>query len=188
MGFGEFAVLLVVALMVLGPKDLPRYLRKAGLFVGRARDWANDMRRKSGIDDILRAEGLDRDIAELRKLTRGELTSLIGTVRSVTNGITANDAPLGPYAHAQAQAPALPPAAAPTYFAAGTPVDPEREFPSDGADSYGAVPDMAVMPESPVPSAIAEDPVYARGEAGPAADTPLRMSPPRPPEELEVRS
>jgi sec-independent protein translocase protein TatB len=187
MGFGEFAVLLLVALVVLGPKDLPRYLRKAGIFVGRARDWATDMRRKSGIDEVLRADGLDRDIAELRKLTRVELTSLIGTVRSVANGVTANDASLGPYTHAQPQAPALPPPAASSYFLAGAPVDPEREFPSDGADSYGAVSDMAVMPESPVPSAIAEDPVYARGEAGSPIDAPVHL-PPRPAEEMEIRS
>jgi Sec-independent protein translocase protein TatA len=39
MGFGEFATLLLVAMIVLGPKELPRYTRKAGQFAGRARDW-----------------------------------------------------------------------------------------------------------------------------------------------------
>jgi hypothetical protein len=28
--FGEFSVLLLVAMVILGPKELPRYLRKAG--------------------------------------------------------------------------------------------------------------------------------------------------------------
>jgi sec-independent protein translocase protein TatB len=158
MGFGEFAVLLLVALVVLGPKDLPRYMRKAGKFAGRARDWANDMRRKSGIDEVLRMEGLDKDFAEFRKLTRGEFAGLSGTVRSVVNG-----AALGPYAQAQTQAaptplpvPLLPPVVT---------IDLEREYPMDGPDSYDALPDTAVIPEALSPSPLADDPVYARGAA-----------------------
>jgi len=162
MSFGEFAVLLLVAMVVLGPKELPRYLRKAGQFAGRARDWANDLRRKSGIDEVLRMEGLDKDIAEIRKLTRGEITGLVGTVRSVTNGAT-----LGPYAHAQT-APAPPPA--PPLLPPVVIVNPEREYPIDGADAYDALPDTAVIPESLAASPLASDPVYARG------------APPKPPQ------
>jgi sec-independent protein translocase protein TatB len=160
MGFGEFAVLLLVALVVLGPKELPRYMRKAGQFAGRARDWANDMRRKSGIDEVLRMEGLDKDFAEFRKLTRGEFAGLSGTVRSVVNG-----AALGPYAQAQAQAaPAPPPPPVPLLPPVVT-VDLEREYPLDGPDSYDALPDTAVIPEALPPSPLADDPVYARGAA-----------------------
>jgi Sec-independent protein translocase protein TatA len=43
MGFGEVATLLLVALVVFGPRELPRYLGKAGQSVGRARDWARDI-------------------------------------------------------------------------------------------------------------------------------------------------
>jgi Sec-independent protein translocase protein TatA len=43
MGFGEFAVLLLVAMVILGPKELPRYARKAGQFAGRVRDWVRDI-------------------------------------------------------------------------------------------------------------------------------------------------
>lgn len=184
MGFGEFAVLLLVAMVVLGPKELPRYMRKAGQFAGRARDWANDMRRKSGIDEVLRMEGLDQDIAEFRKLTRGEFAGLSGTVRSVVNG-----AALGPYAQAQPQsAPAAPPLPA---LPPAITVDLEREYPIDGPDSYDALPDTAVIPESLPPSPLADDPVYARGAAPRPAQAPEGSTPgsePRVVGPSEVRS
>jgi Sec-independent protein translocase protein TatA len=43
MGFGEVATLLLVALVVFGPRDLPRYSRKAGQLVGRVHDWVRDI-------------------------------------------------------------------------------------------------------------------------------------------------
>jgi sec-independent protein translocase protein TatB len=165
MSFGEFAVLLLVAMVVLGPKELPRYLRKAGQFAGRARDWAYDMRRKSGIDEVLRMEGIDKDIAEIRKFTRGELTGLVGTVRSVANGASLADRALGPYAQTPT-APAAPPV---PLLPPVTTIDPEREYPIDGADSYGALTDTAVVDEPLVASPLADDPVYARAEAPPPA-------------------
>ena len=73
LSFGELVVLLIVAVVVLGPKELPRYLRKAGQFAGQLRRLAYDMREKSGIDEVLRTEGIARDIAEIRALARGEL-------------------------------------------------------------------------------------------------------------------
>jgi sec-independent protein translocase protein TatB len=169
MSFGEFAVLLLVAMVVLGPKELPRYLRKAGQFVGHARDWAYDLRRKSGIDEVLRMEGIDKDLkdlAELRKFTRGEIAGLMGAVRSVANGVAPQA--LGPYAQAQTTAPAPPPPQLPPVVT----VDPDREYPIDGADAYGAVPDTAVVDESVPASPLADDPVYARGEEPETEEAP----------------
>jgi sec-independent protein translocase protein TatB len=183
MSFGEFAVLLLVAMVVLGPKELPRYLRKAGQFAGRARDWANDLRRKSGIDEVLRMEGIDKDIAEIRKLTRGELTGLMGTVRSVANGTSFADRALGPYAQAQPAAVAPPPT--PLLPPHLTTVDPERESPIEGADSYGALPDTAVVDEPLAASPLADDPLYARGEEPRAGVVP---DPARATVGLEARS
>ena len=59
LSFGELCVLLIVAMVVLGPKELPRYLRKAGQIAGRLRRMAFEMREKSGIDEVLRTEGLE---------------------------------------------------------------------------------------------------------------------------------
>ena len=44
--FSELAVVLVVGLVVLGPRDLPCYLRTAGQVAGRARDWTKDLDRE----------------------------------------------------------------------------------------------------------------------------------------------
>jgi sec-independent protein translocase protein TatB len=157
MSFSEFAVLLLVALIVLGPKELPRYLRKAGQFAGRARVWANDMRRKSGIDEVLRMEGIDQDIAEIRKLTRGEITGILGSMHAAANSVRANV----PAATAYTPAPVVQQPAIPQLVL----VDREREYPRDGPDSYGALPDTAVVYEGLLPrSPLADDPLYARGE------------------------
>jgi len=70
LSFGELVMLLLVAVIVLGPKELPRYLRKAGQLAGQLQRMARDMRAKSGIDDVLRSEGIGTDIAEIRPPAR----------------------------------------------------------------------------------------------------------------------
>ena len=48
----ELLIIAVVALVVIGPKDLPRVMRTIGNFVGRARGMARHFR--SGIDTMIR--------------------------------------------------------------------------------------------------------------------------------------
>ena len=62
----EFLVVAVVALLVIGPKDLPHVLRKVGHWVGRARGVARHFR--SGIDTMIRESELD----EMEKRWREE--------------------------------------------------------------------------------------------------------------------
>jgi sec-independent protein translocase protein TatB len=172
LSFGELCVLLIVAVVVLGPKDLPRYLRKAGQFAGKMRRLAYDMREKSGIDEVLRSEGIAGDIAEIRKLARGEIGGVMAAVRSTadlarintgastgsgaTSPATAN-APVSAYAMTQ-----LPEASA----LGQVTVEREREYPREGADAYGALPDTALVDELSLPaSPLAEDALYTRGEA-----------------------
>jgi sec-independent protein translocase protein TatB len=54
---GEFLVIAVVALVVIGPKDLPRVMRVIGQFVGRARGMAKHFR--SGFDTMMREAELE---------------------------------------------------------------------------------------------------------------------------------
>jgi sec-independent protein translocase protein TatB len=163
LSFGELCVLLIVAVMVLGPKELPRYLRKAGQFAGRLRRMAYEMREKSGIDEVLRTEGLDREIAEIRQLARGEIGGVTAALRSTTDAVRSAGAAAGtatagvPSAYAATQVPG---AAEPIA------IDREREYPREGADSYGALPDTAIVYDGSLPaSALAEDALYTRGEA-----------------------
>lgn len=49
---GEFLVIVIVAVVVIGPKDLPRVLYKVGQIVGKARAMSRHFR--SGIDTMIR--------------------------------------------------------------------------------------------------------------------------------------
>jgi sec-independent protein translocase protein TatB len=58
-GMSEMVVIGVVALIVVGPKDLPQMFRKVGNFVGKARGMARDFQtamhdaaEQSGVNDI----------------------------------------------------------------------------------------------------------------------------------------
>lgn len=56
-GFQELALIAVVALIVIGPKDLPRVLRQVGQWVGKARGMARHVR--SGFDTMVREAELE---------------------------------------------------------------------------------------------------------------------------------
>ncbi len=51
------AVIVVLALIVIGPKDLPRILRTLGQWMGKARRLANEFQR--GMDQLAREAGVD---------------------------------------------------------------------------------------------------------------------------------
>ncbi len=60
-GWTEMAMVAVVALLIIGPRDLPKTLHTIGRWVGRARAVMNDFQR--GLDDMVRETELD----ELKK-------------------------------------------------------------------------------------------------------------------------
>jgi sec-independent protein translocase protein TatB len=59
LSFGEIVVLAVIALVVIGPKDLPKLLRAAGRMIGQARRAITDVKRETGLDDVLRGDFRD---------------------------------------------------------------------------------------------------------------------------------
>ncbi len=63
--------------MVVGPKKLPGLMRTIGEWVGKIRKMTTEMRAQTGIDDILRQEGID-GVHELRSLLRGEIHAAQG--------------------------------------------------------------------------------------------------------------
>jgi sec-independent protein translocase protein TatB len=62
----EFLLVIIVALVVIGPKDLPRVLRTVGKWVGKARSIAAQFR--SGFDDMVR----EAELADLEKKWKEE--------------------------------------------------------------------------------------------------------------------
>jgi sec-independent protein translocase protein TatB len=62
----EYLVILIVALVVVGPKDLPKMMRKVGQWAGRARAMADQFRRS--FDDMARQAELDELRNEVNKM------------------------------------------------------------------------------------------------------------------------
>ena len=60
-GLPELLVLMVLALVVVGPKDLPLMVRRVGQFVGKIRGMARDFQRS--FDEL----GREAELDELRK-------------------------------------------------------------------------------------------------------------------------
>lgn len=146
--FSELVVVAVVALVIFGPKDLPNLLRRLGQYAGKLRRAAADLRVQSGIDDALRSEGLADDLAEIRKLARGELDAVQRAAR-IENEAQSRVAAADPYGHSG------------DFY-----VMRDREYPREGADAYHALPDNAVVYIESMPKSIlARDPLYVLGDA-----------------------
>ncbi len=148
--FGELLVLVVVSIVVIGPKDLPKVLRQLGKWAGQLRRLASDLRSQSGIDDVLRGEGLHEDINEIRKLARGELDNVTRAAR--IDSVIHNHAD-DPY---------------------GVEIEREREHPREGPDNYGALPDDAIVYAEILPaSAHASSPLYVLGDRDATIEKPM---------------
>jgi len=51
-GFAELLVILLIAFVVVGPKDLPKIARALGRFVKYVRKMIEEVKRESGLDDV----------------------------------------------------------------------------------------------------------------------------------------
>ncbi len=85
-GFSEFLMIAIVALIVVGPKDLPLMMRRLGQFVARGRAMANEFR--SAFDDIAKQAELDELRKEIEDLKRDNaVTAAVDDLRSVEKEI-----------------------------------------------------------------------------------------------------
>ena len=66
LSWGHILIVMVVALVVIGPKDLPKFMRTAGQWAGRARAMADQFRKS--FDEMARQAELDELRAEVEKL------------------------------------------------------------------------------------------------------------------------
>ena len=138
MSLGEIMVLLIVGIVVVGPKNLPSMMRTAGQWVSKLRRMSTDLRSQSGIDDLIRHEGLEKEIAELRSLARMNVVdTLITPALGAVPAAGARDR--APYNTGGSVAPELGRA---LEFHPHAPLR-EREYPLAGCDAYGALADDA---------------------------------------------
>src|SRR5438270_5202306 len=70
-GWPELLLIGVVALVVIGPKDLPRALPVAGYWVRKARTLSREF--QSSIDQMIREAELDEMRQELKKATEFDI-------------------------------------------------------------------------------------------------------------------
>jgi sec-independent protein translocase protein TatB len=149
LGFGEILVLIIVGIIVVGPRKLPTVMRSAGQWISKLRRMSSELRAQSGIDDLIRQEGLEREIQEIRSLSR---VNIVDTL--MAPGISA--------AAAQTASPQASPQPVPKPVPV-LPPEPlrEREYPLIGCDAYGALADD-IEPPPPAPE---EPPAPSPAEA-----------------------
>jgi sec-independent protein translocase protein TatB len=70
-GWSEMAVILLVALVVIGPRDLPRVARSVGRWVAKGRAMAREF--QTAIEDMAREAELDKVKDEIEKAGRTNL-------------------------------------------------------------------------------------------------------------------
>jgi sec-independent protein translocase protein TatB len=73
LSMGELMVIALVALIVVGPKDLPKMLRMVGRFVTQLRGMAGEFQRH--LDSAIREAGIDEVKKEVKSMTNFTVTA-----------------------------------------------------------------------------------------------------------------
>jgi sec-independent protein translocase protein TatB len=117
-GWSELLVVAGVALVVIGPKDLPRALHTAGKWVRRARSVATDFQRT--VDRMMEEADLAEANEDLKKIRRFDPRAEIGKMVGDIGGKPSTPAQSEPASATAAEVPGAEVAAAAAAEAAGT--------------------------------------------------------------------
>ena len=64
-GITEIILLLLIAFLVVGPKDLPKVARAIGRFVRYVRELVNEVKRETGFDEVAdELKGVSRELKQ----------------------------------------------------------------------------------------------------------------------------
>ncbi len=101
LSWGEMGIIAVVALVVLGPKELPNALRTMSMLMKNARKLAGEF--QSGVNEIIREADLDearKKLQEVPSLNKNQIEKAvekaIDPTGEVKSALTAPDDPTGP--------------------------------------------------------------------------------------------
>jgi|SRR5262245_20661987 len=133
-GYSELLVIAVVALIVVGPKDLPKLLRHLGQFTASVRRMAAEFQRH--LDEVAREADVDKVTSEIREATKLDLGE--GDIRKAAADLRTALENTAPAADPHAPAPASPSPA------------PAEPSPANGAPA--ALPETASQPPPEAPS------------------------------------
>ncbi len=113
LSWGEMGIIAVVALVVLGPKELPNALRTRSMLMKNARKLAGEF--QSGVNEIIREADLDearKKLNEVQSLNKNQIQKAIekavDPTGEVKSAMTVADDPTGPPRTAVTQAEAKP--------------------------------------------------------------------------------
>ncbi len=88
--WSHIVILLTVALVVVGPKDLPRLMNMAGKWAGKARAMANEFRKS--FDEMARQAELDELRKEIENLKKNNpVSDLADSVADVNAAINSTN-------------------------------------------------------------------------------------------------
>ena len=112
-GASELIVIAIVALIVVGPKDLPILLRRFGQFMAKLRGMANEFR--ASFDEMARQSELDELRKEVEAMRRGqfgdtaylnhEMRSTVGEIEQSMSDVGVQLHPPMSYQYAPAEPP-----------------------------------------------------------------------------------
>jgi sec-independent protein translocase protein TatB len=120
LSMGELMVIAVIALIVVGPKDLPKMLRTIGRFVTKLRGMAGEFRRH--LDSAIREAGIEDVKKEVKNMTNFTVTTDVGKqmseefrkqgdeIKKMLDTPAKSESPSAPTPEPAAAAPALEPA------------------------------------------------------------------------------
>ena len=111
-GATELLLIGIIALIVVGPKDLPLLMRRVGQFMGKARRMAADFR--ASFDEMARQSELDELRKEVEALRTGNLARPLGAETEATFRQISDDLnkPVVPTSYGASDPPAQPAPAA----------------------------------------------------------------------------
>ncbi|MDJ0951220.1 MAG: Sec-independent protein translocase protein TatB [Alphaproteobacteria bacterium] len=109
-GWTEMAIVVVIAILVVGPKDLPKVLRTVRAWIAKARSLAREF--QDGVDDLVREAELKELRAEVEDAAKdqlsGEFDDLIDPTADIMNDDPALDAKPKPAAQTDKSKPSAP--------------------------------------------------------------------------------
>jgi sec-independent protein translocase protein TatB len=138
-GYTELLVIAVVALIVVGPKDLPKLLRHLGQFTASVRRMAGEFQRH--LDEVAREAEVDKVTSDIREATRfdlgeGEMRKAAADLRTALESTAPASDPHAPTPSSSTEPPSIvadAPAALPEAAPEAAPETPPQPVPTDKA-------------------------------------------------------
>ncbi len=118
-GASELMIIAVVALIVVGPRELPKVLRAVGRFVNQLRGMAGEFQKH--LDAAMRETGIEEVKKDVRNLTNFTVTNDLG--KQMSDTFTKQGADMKRLLEAKETAPAPGAAASPLPVATESPAE-----------------------------------------------------------------